>query len=90
MGFLDLGGGGKAGAQRVAAEREAPLALAKVATEAGGECACLDEPDDMLVGQPLPRNPAILARDRPEEGTMADAAEPQPGFEKGDRAGVGA
>ena len=90
VGFLDLSGGGEAGAQRVAAEREAPLALGKVATKAGGQRACLDEPHDVLVGQPLPRNPAVLARDRPEEGTMADAAEPQPGFEESDRAGVGA
>ena len=90
VGLLDLGGGGEAGAQRMAAEREPPLALGKVAAQAGGERACLDEPDDVLVGQPLPRNPAVLARDRPEQGTMADAAEPQPGFEEGDRAGVGA
>ena len=27
VGFLDLGGGGEAGAQRMAAEREPPLAL---------------------------------------------------------------
>ena len=89
MGFLDLGRGGEAGAQRVAAEREAPLALGKVATKAGGERACLDEADDMLVGQPRPGNPAVLTRHWPEERTMADLAEPQPSLEKGDRAGVG-
>ena len=90
VGFLDLGGGGEAGAQRVASEREPPLALGQIATEAGGERACLDEPDDVLVGQPRPGNPAVLAGDRAEDGTMADAAKPQPGFEKSDRAGVGA
>ena len=88
--LLNLGGGGEAGAQRVAAERQATLAFGKIAAQARGERACLDKPDDVLVGQPLPRNPAVLARDRPKEGTMADAAEPQPGLEEGDRAGVGA
>ena len=79
-----------AGAQRVAAEREAPLALGQGAPQAGGKGAFLDQPDDMLVGQPRPRNPAVLTPDRPEQGSMADAAEPHPGFEEGDRAGVGA
>src|SRR5580704_5098053 len=87
--LLDLGGGGETRAQRVAAEGEPPFALGKVAAQAGGEGACLDEPDDVLVGQPRPGNSAVLARDRPEQGTLADAAEPQPGFQQGDRAGVG-
>jgi hypothetical protein len=68
VGFLDLGGGGEPGAERMAAEREPALALGKVAPEAGSERAFLDEPDDVLVGQPRPRNPAVLARDRPEQG----------------------
>ena len=70
VGLLDLGRGGEAGAQRMAAEREPPLALAKVAAKAGGQGACLDEPHDVLVGQPLPRDPAVLASDWTEEGTM--------------------
>ena len=64
--LLDLGRGGEAGAQRVAAEREASLALGKVAAQACGERAFLDQPDDVLVGQSLPRNPAVLASDRPK------------------------
>ena len=36
------------------------------------------------------RDPAVLARDRPEQGTVGDPPEPQPGLEQGDRAGVGA
>src|SRR3984957_20779475 len=87
--LLDLSGGGEAGAQRMAAEGEPPLALGKVAAQAGGEGAFLDETDDVLVGQPRPRNPAVLPSDRPEEGTMGDAAEPHPSFEERDRAGVG-
>ena len=90
VGLLDLGRGGEAGAERMAAERQPPLALGQVAAQAGGEGAFLDETDDVLVGQPRPRNPAVLPSDRPEQGTMADAAEPHPSFEESDRAGVGA
>jgi hypothetical protein len=90
VGLFDLSRGGEAGAKRMAAEREAALALGKVAAQAGGEGASLHEPHDVLVSQPLLRNPAVLAGDRPEEGTVVDPAEPQPSFEKGYRAGVSA
>ena len=66
MGLFDLGGGGETGAERMAAEGEPPFALGQVAAQAGREGACLHQPDDVLVGQPLRRNPAILAGDRPE------------------------
>src|SRR5580704_1737411 len=88
MGLLDLGGGGETGAERMATEREASLALRQVAAQAGGERAFLDEPDNMLVGQPPARNPTTLAGNRPKEGAMTDAAEPHPGFQQGNRAGV--
>ena len=44
----------------------------------------------MLVGQPLRRHAAILARNRAEHGAVADPPEPHPGFEQGDGAGLGA
>src|ERR1700733_12472147 len=90
LGLLNLGGGGEGRAERMPAEREPSLALGKIAPEAGGEGARLHQPDDVLVREALRSAPAVLARDRPEQGTMADAAEPHPGFEERDRAGVGA
>ena len=44
----------------------------------------------MLVGEPLGGDAAVLARDRPEQGPVADPAEPHPGLEQRDGAGVGA
>ena len=44
----------------------------------------------MLVGEPLGGDAAVLAGDRPEEGPMADPAEPHPGLEQRDGAGFGA
>ena len=53
-----------------------PLALGKVAAQAGGEGAFLDENRTTCLSvSRAPRNPAVLPSDRPEEGTMADAAE---------------
>jgi hypothetical protein len=66
VGLFDLGGGGKAGAERMAAEREPPFALGKVAAQAGGEGACLHQPDDVLVGEALQSDATVLAGDRPE------------------------
>ena len=90
VGLLDLGGRGEAGAQRMAAEGEPPLALGQVAAQAGGERASLDQADDVLVRQAFGSDPAVLARYGPEQGPAGDPPEPQPGLEQGDRAGVGA
>src|ERR1700733_5045128 len=49
MGLLDLGRGSQAGAERMAAEREPPLALHQVPAQAGGERASFHQSDDVLV-----------------------------------------
>ena len=44
----------------------------------------------MLVGEPFGGDAAVFAGDRPEQRPVADAAEPHPGLEQRDGAGVGA
>ena len=53
MRLFDLGGRGQTGAQRMAAEGEPPFALGQIAAQPGGERACLNQADDMLVREPL-------------------------------------
>ena len=49
MTLVDLGRGGKAGAQRMTGKNLAVLGLGQIATHAGGECRLLDEAGDLLV-----------------------------------------
>src|ERR1700722_9720539 len=88
MGLLDLGRGGQAGAQRMTAEGDPPLALRQVPAQAGGERARLHQADDMLVREPLRSDAAVLARHGAEQGAAGDPPEPQPGLEQGDRTGL--
>ena len=67
MRLLDLRRGGEAGAQRMAAEGEPSFALGQIAANAGGERGFLHQTGDMLVGQPLGGDAAVLARDRPKQ-----------------------
>ena len=90
VGLLDLGRGGQAGAQRMAAEGKPALALGQIAAQARGERACLYQADDVLVRQAFGSDAAVLTRYGPEERPAGDPPEPQPGLEQGDRTGVGA
>ena len=90
MRLLDLRRGGEAGAQRMAAEGAFALALGEIAANPRRQRAFLDEAGDMLVGEPLGGDAAVLARDRPEQRPVADPPEPHPGLEQRDGAGVGA
>ena len=65
------------------------FALGQIAANAGGERGFLHQPGDMFVGQPLGRDAAILARDRPKQRPVTDPAEPHPGLEQRDGAGFG-
>ena len=89
MRLFDLRRRSEAGAQRMAAEGALALAFGEIAANAGRHRAFLDEAGDMLVGEPLGGDPAVLARDRPEERPVADPAEPHPGLEQRDGAGFG-
>ena len=80
MGLLNLGGRGKTGAQRMAAEGEPPLALGEVAPQAGGESASFHQADDVLVRQAFGSDAAVLTRNGPEQGPAGDPPEPQPGL----------
>ena len=71
MRFLDLRRGGEAGAQRMAAEGALAFALGQIAANAGRERGFLHEPGDMLVGQPLGGDAAVLAGDGPEQRAPA-------------------
>ena len=74
VGFLDLRGGREAGAQRMAAEGEPPLALGQVAPQAGGESACLYQAGRRACrSAAFGSDAAILARYGPEEGPAGDA-----------------
>lgn len=57
--LVDLGRGGKAGAQRVAGKLLLALELCELRPDAGGEGHALDQPGDLLVGQTV--RPDILA-----------------------------
>ena len=91
MRLFDLRRGGEAGAQGMAAEGAFSFALGQIAANPRRAArSFLDESGDMLVGQPFGGDAAVFARDRPEEGPVADPAEPHPGLEQRDGAGVGA
>ena len=74
----------------MAAESEPPLALGKVAAQAGGEGAfCLTRRTTCLSVSraPKPRRSSERSRRRPDKGRCGKA---HPSFEESDRAGVGA
>ena len=83
--FVDLGGGGKAGAQRMAREFFLPLALAEVAAHAGRERGMFDQPRDVPVGQAVGAD--FSANHPPEQRPDRNPPKLQPGLERGDRAG---
>ena len=84
--LVDLGRGGEAGAQRMAGKQLYPFGLGQLAANAGGKNGLLDEAGDLLVLQPFGTDGLALAGDAAEQGAMADPAEFQSGFDRGDRA----
>ena len=71
--FVDLGGGGEAGAQRMAGEFSRPFAFDQIAAHPGGDGGAFDQPGDVLVRE-------TLGADRPAD----DAAEQRPVFDPGE------
>ena len=76
--LVDLGGGGEAGAQRMAGEFSRPLAFRKIAAHPGGERGAFDQPGDVLVRETLGAD--RLADDAAEQRPVGDLCEFQPGI----------
>ena len=86
MGFFDLRGGGEARAQAVAGEGALAFTLCQLAADSRLHRSLLHKAGDVLVGEALGGDAAVLARDRAKQRTVRDAAQAHPCFEQSDGA----
>ena len=86
--LIDIGTGGKPGAQGMAGKQLEALGLWQVAADAGGQHGFLDQAGDVFVRQPISGGFTVIAADALEQGTKVYPGIVQVLLERMHRAGL--